>query len=108
LRLEKGSDEDDGDGCGPRTWAYVISDPKSEYFLLVFYPDSIRLRCREMGWDLREESEATVIHELLHVMWSPLEDIFTTPEQAQLPVDHLREPIVERTARLLYQYLPKP
>jgi hypothetical protein len=109
LRLEKGADaEDDEVGCGPRTWAYVIADPKSEYFLLVVYPESIRRRCKEMGWQLQEESESTIIHELLHVMWSPYEDIFTIPDAASHAVDYLREPIVERTARLLYEYLPKP
>ena len=107
LRLEKGGDTDDEED-GPRTWAYVVADPRSEFFLLVVLPESIRKRCKEMGWDVKSEAEATIIHELLHVMYSPYEDIFTVPENAQTPVDHLREPIVERTARLLYQYLPKP
>lgn len=107
LKLEPGVDEEDGDGCGPRTWAYVVSDPKSEYFLLVVYPHSIRGRCKEMGWDIREEAEATIIHELVHVMWSCVDDLFSVPEQAEAPVAFLREPIVERLARLLYHHLPK-
>lgn len=108
LKLELGADEEDDEvGCGPRTWAYVIADPKSEYFLLVVYPDSIRKRCKEMGWDLQEEAESTIIHELIHIMWSPYLEIFSVPEQASHAVDYLSEPIVERTARILYQYLPR-
>lgn len=88
-------------------WMEVEYAPPLEHYKVFVYSEYISDLIRREGWDLEAEVGVTVVHELLHVVFSPFESLINFEGETDKAYEWIQEPIIERLAKILYDYLPK-